>query len=118
MEGINQMSKKLTKREIKKVVKDIESVIEQSLPDVPRFNQPKQKINKELSYEAILKETMNMVERNTPKKPITKKFVEICPSCNQEVHNKNAHLKTYCEFCGQAIDWEDIIKTLKEYDNE
>jgi hypothetical protein len=112
------MSKKLTKKEVKEIVKDIESVIEQSFPDVPKFDQPKQKTNNELSYEAILKETKDMVERNTPKKPILKKFGEVCPNCKEWVYNKHAHIKTYCEMCGQALDWKDVIKTLREYDNE
>jgi NTP pyrophosphatase (non-canonical NTP hydrolase) len=48
--------KKLTKKEVKKIAKDIESVIEQSFPDIPKFKKPKQKINKKLSYETILME--------------------------------------------------------------
>jgi NTP pyrophosphatase (non-canonical NTP hydrolase) len=49
-------SKKLTKEEAKEIVKDIESVIEQSFPDVPKFDKTKEKTNKELSYETILME--------------------------------------------------------------
>ena len=70
------------------------------------------------SFKKYVEETNEMFKRNTPKKPILKKFGEMCPNCKDWVYNKHAHIKTYCETCGQAIDWTDIIKTLKEYDNE
>lgn len=70
--------------------------------------------------ENILKEMQDIklfLERQIPKKPIKEDpgdfdFV-VCPNCGGSISTDNIleHImnreKTYCEHCGQAIDWSD-----------
>jgi predicted RNA-binding Zn-ribbon protein involved in translation (DUF1610 family) len=57
-------------------------------------------------------------ERNIFKKPVLKNSSEVCPNCKEFVSNRHAYIETYCEMCGQALDWRDIINTLRSFDNE
>jgi uncharacterized protein with PIN domain len=54
------------------------------------------------------------LEKQIPKKPIDYRFPwSICPNCNGSVYLKQIqeHIgneeTTYCEHCGQALDWGD-----------
>ncbi len=65
----------------------------------------------ELTIGMTLKEA---VEKQIPKKPIDYRFPwSICPNCNGSVYLKHIqeHIgneeTTYCEHCGQALDWSD-----------
>ena len=77
-----------------------------------------------LKWNEVLKMAINALEKQIPKKPNktidsswgTKKEVHTCPVCDYyltEVHfiepqkiESNKKI-TYCETCGQAIDWSD-----------
>ena len=54
------------------------------------------------------------LEKQIPKKPIEDRYPwAICPTCGGSVYLRNVqehiHSKenTYCEHCGQALDWSD-----------
>lgn len=58
--------------------------------------------------------TVEALEKQIPKKPIENRFPwAICPVCGGSVYLKNVqeHIQneeiTYCEHCGQALDWSD-----------
>lgn len=55
---------------------------------------------------------VSVLEKRIPKKPIENKFPwAICPVCGGSVYLKNVQEYiqnekiTYCEHCGQALDW-------------
>ena len=49
---------------------------------------------------------MKLVDKETPMKPLLKKYDMLCPSCNTNVYidDWNAYLDR-CIECGQKIDW-------------
>ena len=63
---------------------------------------------------AIMAELTRVFERHRPKKPIDDRYPWcICPNCKGSVYVKHIqeHIQndeiTYCEHCGQALDWSD-----------
>lgn len=68
-----------------------------------------------LSYvNDALKIAISSIEKQIPKKPIEHRYPWcICPNCGGSVYVKHIqdHIQngeqTYCEHCGQAIDWSD-----------
>lgn len=60
------------------------------------------------------KEIVNALKKQIPQKPIDDRYPWcICPTCNGSVYLRNVqeHIQnqeaTYCEHCGQALDWSD-----------
>lgn len=82
-------------------------------------------IKDEMPYESgVINEALNMVE-NAVEKQIPKKLkVEkvgrfglalLCPSCENQVAmiwdsvlRKGKYKQSYCDNCGQALDWSDV----------
>lgn len=68
-----------------------------------------------LSYvNDALKIAISSIEKQIPKKPIENRYPWcICPNCRGSVYVKHIqeHIQsgeqTYCEHCGQALDWSD-----------
>ena len=63
------------------------------------------------AYEALEK----LVERDTPKKPITNKIIydieeHFCPVCNSTLDLEDIIEINYCVKCGQKIDWNKELK--------
>lgn len=61
-----------------------------------------------------LKVAIKALEKQIPKKPIDDRYPWcICPVCGGSIYLKNVqeHIQcqetTYCEHCGQALDWSD-----------
>ena len=61
-----------------------------------------------------LKLTIEALEKQIPKKPVENRYPwTICPSCAGSVYIEKVqeHImnneNTYCEHCGQALDWSD-----------
>lgn len=88
--------------------KDIENAI---------LGEIKQKaIDNGIKTEYVLNEKaiINALEKQIPKKPIEDRYPWcICPNCGGSVYLKNIqeHIfvdeTSYCEHCGQALDWSD-----------
>ena len=64
--------------------------------------------------EELAKMIDNAIEKQIPKKPIEDRYPWcICPACGGSVYLKNIQERimlsetTYCEHCGQALDWGD-----------
>jgi hypothetical protein len=60
------------------------------------------------------KQILSALEKQIPKKPIEDRYPGcVCPACGGSVYLKNIQERimisktTYCEHCGQALDWGD-----------
>ena len=78
---------------------------------------------KDIETENAIKELEEIVEKATPKKPVTikpegKSIFDYptnrikCPACSSQLPMKKNCLKkkipiTYCDRCGQKLDWSD-----------
>ncbi len=63
---------------------------------------------------SVAVEQMKAIEKNIPQKPIDDRYPWcICPNCRGSVYvyHIQEHIQnektTYCEHCGQALDWSD-----------
>lgn len=62
----------------------------------------------------VVAKIVEALEKQIPKKPIDDRYPwAICPVCGGSIHLENVqeHIQnkeiTYCEHCGQALDWSD-----------
>ena len=60
------------------------------------------------------RDALNALEKRIPKKPIKEEYPwAVCSVCGGSVYLENVleHIHnqetTYCEHCGQALDWSD-----------
>lgn len=74
---------------------------------------PQEELYTKLTDE-LATEMDNAITKQVPKKPIGDRYPwAICPACGGSVYLKNIqeHIQnnetTYCEHCGQALDWSD-----------
>lgn len=70
--------------------------------------------NYPMGYAVAFENAIKTLEKQIPKKPIDDRYPWcICPTCNGSVYVKHIqeHIHneetTYCEHCGQALDWSD-----------
>lgn len=94
---LNEVTVDMPKEDFDKAVK---SVVEQAIKEC------------ELTIGMTVKEA---VERQTPKKVVTKqRFLldKFCPNCDENLTNfgcysLNSWKYRYCAYCGQALDWSE-----------
>lgn len=70
----------------------------------------------DFEIEANIEPLRELIERATPTKLRKTSFTRRCPSCNRQMSDsKNVHLNIkFCPSCGQALDWSDYEKYLRE----
>lgn len=63
---------------------------------------------------SINRKAIEAVEKQIPKKPLENEPTwAVCPNCKGSIHKDNIweHIvegdTTFCEHCGQALDWSD-----------
>ena len=64
--------------------------------------------NYPMDYAVAFEAAVSALEKQIPKKIVTKRHFEFCPNCNTELtHLDYYYVKTHCCECGQALDWGD-----------
>ena len=63
-----------------------------------------------MDYAAAFENAIEALEKQIPKKPISSKYEQIsCPNCSVSlVYCLHSYKASYCEECGQRLDWEGI----------
>ena len=57
--------------------------------------------------------TIDCVASRIPRKPEWESKMPKCPICHHWINN-NVTTQKYCNYCGQAIDWEENSKKRKK----
>ena len=64
-----------------------------------------------LDYSVAFETAIEALEKQVPKKPIESKYGEqiSCPHCSATlIYCLHSYKGSYCEECGQRLDWEGI----------
>jgi DNA-directed RNA polymerase subunit RPC12/RpoP len=64
-------------------------------------------------YPYLYNTIKELVDKETPKKPIETEYTNKCPRCKNQLPLKENALKKktpklYCDRCGQRIDWSKV----------
>ena len=77
------------------------------------------KDNPDLYSRALIESTsiaIDCMAMRNPRKPEWVSKMPKCPICHNWINN-NETTQKYCNYCGQAIDWEENSKKRKKYEH-